>query len=149
MLDALAAISYLQSVAFKINTFILDGLHTIPKPQPLPLEPPLRFRDMKQERSALRAQVRVYTTDLVTADAYAECDFWVQLGADWRGRIKWFPHFNISRGDMVRSLFMSARGEPIGEDGTLGACGGASGRCAVGQLCQAKPPQLRAADCVG
>ena len=43
--------------------------------------------------------------------------FWVPLTIDFRGRLYGIPHFNFSRADHVRGLFLFADGEPIGEEG--------------------------------
>ena len=43
--------------------------------------------------------------------------FWVPLNIDFRGRLYGIPHFNFSRADHIRGLFVFADGEPIGEDG--------------------------------
>jgi DNA-directed RNA polymerase len=43
--------------------------------------------------------------------------FWVPLRLDFRGRISPMSHFNFSREDTVRSLFLFANGELIGVEG--------------------------------
>ena len=55
----------------------------------------------------------ISTAAVLTRD---EC-FWVSVTIDFRGRLYGVPHFNFSRADHVRGLFLFADGEPIGEDG--------------------------------
>jgi DNA-directed RNA polymerase len=45
--------------------------------------------------------------------------FFVPLQIDFRGRINPLPFFNFTRPDHIRALFLSDRGEPIGEEGLL------------------------------
>jgi DNA-directed RNA polymerase len=45
--------------------------------------------------------------------------FLVPLNIDFRGRVYPIPHFNFTRDDRVRGLFLFADGKPIGEDGLL------------------------------
>ena len=45
--------------------------------------------------------------------------FYVPLNIDFRGRIYPIPHFNFTRDDRVRGLFLFADGKPIGKEGLL------------------------------
>ena len=45
--------------------------------------------------------------------------FYVPLNIDFRGRVYPIPHFNFTRDDRVRGLFLFADGKPIGEEGLL------------------------------
>ena len=53
---------------------------------------------------------------MATAEAMPE-RFWVPLNIDFRGRIYPIPHFNFTRDDRVRGLFLFADGKPIGKEG--------------------------------
>ena len=55
---------------------------------------------------------------MTTAEAMPE-RFYVPLNIDFRGRIYPIPHFNFTRDDRVRGLFLFADGKPIGEEGLL------------------------------
>jgi DNA-directed RNA polymerase len=58
--------------------------------------------------------------DLIVATAEAMGGrFLVPLNIDFRGRVYPIPHFNFTRDDRVRGLFLFADGKPIGEDGLL------------------------------
>jgi DNA-directed RNA polymerase len=60
----------------------------------------------------------LFDIDIVTAQAMACADrFYVPLNMDFRGRIYAVPHFNFTRGDPVRTLFLFADGKPIGDGG--------------------------------
>ena len=55
--------------------------------------------------------------DLATADFLAKRGrFWMACNIDTRGRVYGLPHFNFQREDHVRSLFLFAEGEPIGDE---------------------------------
>jgi DNA-directed RNA polymerase, mitochondrial len=55
--------------------------------------------------------------DLGTADFLAKRGrFWTPCNIDTRGRVYGLPHFNFQREDHVRSLFLFAEGEPIGDE---------------------------------
>ena len=54
--------------------------------------------------------------DLGTAEFLAKRGrFWTPCSIDTRGRVYGVPHFNFWREDHVRSLFMFAKGDPIGD----------------------------------
>jgi DNA-directed RNA polymerase len=94
MQKVLDAINALQAVPFTINRPILDFL-----------------RRAGPERG-------VFDIDIVTAEAMACVDrFYVPLNMDFRGRIYPIPHFNFTRADPVRALFLFADGKPIGDAG--------------------------------
>jgi hypothetical protein len=103
MQKVLDAINALQAVPFTINRPILDFLcRAGPKPE---------LSD---------GELKVWDTDIVTAVAMACSDrFYVPLNMDFRGRIYPIPHFNFTRADPVRALFLLAEGESIGESGLL------------------------------
>jgi DNA-directed RNA polymerase len=86
LLDALNA---LQAVPFVINEPVLDFVKRLGTPTNI---------------------------DVVIAEAMA-CQerFYIPLNIDFRGRINAIPHFNFQREDCVRSLFLFADGEPIGD----------------------------------
>lgn len=87
----LDAINALQRVPFAINEHVLEFVRSLPGVSP---------------------------TDIVTAEALACCDrFYMPLNIDFRGRINPIPHFNFTREDYVRALFLFADGEPIGVEG--------------------------------
>jgi Autographiviridae RNA polymerase len=55
--------------------------------------------------------------DLDTAEFLAKQGrFWTPCNIDTRGRVYGLPHFNFQREDHVRSLFLFAEGEPIGDE---------------------------------
>ena len=92
----LDAINALQRVPFVINEPLLEFM--------------LRAVEVPQG----------FDVDMVTAEAMACVErFWVPLNIDFRGRINPIPHFNFTREDHVRALFLFADGERIGEDGLL------------------------------
>ena len=70
----------------------------------------------RQRLANLKAEVSIWQLDMALANAMAR--FHVPLQFDFRGRINALPFFNFTREDRVRSLFLFADGQPIGE----GAC---------------------------
>ena len=100
MQPALDAINTLQSVPFTINKPIFDFLY-LATPSASPL-----------------SDLKVWEMDISTAAVLTLNErFWVPLTIDFRGRLYGIPHFNFSRADHVRGLFLFADGEPIGKDG--------------------------------
>ena len=53
--------------------------------------------------------------DVAVAKYLVGRTFWTQLRCDFRGRINPLPHFNFAREDHVRSLFLFANGQPVGD----------------------------------
>ena len=119
MQPVLDAINVLQRVAFTINKPVLDFiLRTGAPPAPEGPKPPGWQKKKRQKWVEALNRVTAFHTDMVTAGAMAAAEhFWVPLNIDFRGRIYGIPHFNFQREDLVRSLFLFADGEPIGEDG--------------------------------
>jgi DNA-directed RNA polymerase len=62
------------------------------------------------------------TSNLIKADLGAaeflakRGRFWTPCNIDTRGRVYGLPHFNFQREDHVRSLFLFAKGDPIGNE---------------------------------
>jgi DNA-directed RNA polymerase len=55
---------------------------------------------------------------LSTAEGLAQHErFYTPMNLDWRGRVYALPSFNFQRQDWIRSLFLFAEGEPLGDDG--------------------------------
>ena len=62
------------------------------------------------------AEQTVWDLIVATAEAMPE-RFWLPLNIEFRGRVYPIPHFNFTRDDRVRGLFLFADGKPVGEDG--------------------------------
>jgi hypothetical protein len=115
----LDAVNALQRVAFTINRPVLDLMLRAGKP-PAPdgSKPPIWQEEKRQEWNEALAALDAFHTDVVIAESMADADrFWVPLKIDFRGRIYGIPHFNFTREDRVRSLFLFEKGKPIGEEG--------------------------------
>ena len=110
LLDAIYA---LQTVPFIINLPVLHFLRRIGPPQ---LPPPPDTWQAKQQYSEALAKRAAWDLIVATAEAMPE-RFWVPLNIDFRGRIYPIPHFNFTRDDRVRGLFLFADGKPIGKEG--------------------------------
>jgi DNA-directed RNA polymerase len=145
MKPALDAVNSLQSVAFKINTRVLEVLEQcadqginvkglVPanlKPEPKPNAFAWEAMDKQQQgrfhaknaevhkRNRARLSDRLLLAeDMQTAYAMLEHRrFYTPMNCDWRGRVYGLSHFNFQREDRVRALFLFADGEPIGADG--------------------------------
>jgi DNA-directed RNA polymerase len=124
MKDALAALNYLKGTWFTINVPVLRLLEKIV----LPSLPPAPSSDMtpgekwraKKRLSQARAQQSKWLTALKVAQHLADQPrFRVEQRLDFRGRLIPLPHFNYTREDMVRALYLFADGERIGLDGIL------------------------------
>ena len=101
MQPVLDAINTLQSVPFTINLPVLDFLFQAAPPASDDL-----------------SELKVWEMDKSTAAMLTRNDrFWIPLNIDFRGRLYGIPHFNFTRADHIRGLFLFADGEPIGEDG--------------------------------
>ena len=65
-----------------------------------------------------RAQRLLLVKDIETAEFLREhARFWTPMNLDWRGRVNPQPHFNYTREDRVRALFLFADRLPIGDEG--------------------------------
>jgi DNA-directed RNA polymerase len=118
MQPVLDAINTLQSERFTINVPILNFVKQHRHPR-LGIEPPrwhtARYRQWLKDR----AKINSFNLAIATAEPYAE-DPWfynASLTMDFRGRQYASQHFNFSREDHVRALFLFADAEPIGSEG--------------------------------
>jgi DNA-directed RNA polymerase len=146
MAPTLKALNTLQSVPFRINTWIMDviigcynnnidieGLPMwgrLPVPKKKSAE---EWQHMSVEQRRLAAKTRrgrqranrtndadtiSFTEDMEVAARLAVADqFYTPMNMDWRGRVYSLTQFNFQREDRVRALFLFANGEPIGEEG--------------------------------
>jgi DNA-directed RNA polymerase, mitochondrial len=144
MKPALDGVSALQSVAWRINTRVLEVMKAclqrgvdvpgLPSSVDVPMPPQGKpFDDMtvleqrlwKMDASRVRRENRTLVSerlslaeDMQIADYCAGMGrYWTPMNCDWRGRVYSTCHFNFAREDRVRALFEFADGEPIGEDG--------------------------------
>jgi DNA-directed RNA polymerase len=121
MQPLLDAVNTLQPVEFSINLPVLHFLRRM-GPPPLPPAPdksklkPGQYWYAKKKYSEALAQVTDWELIVTTAEAMGE-RFPVALQIDFRGRIYPIPHFNFTRDDRVRGLFLFADGKPIGVEG--------------------------------
>jgi DNA-directed RNA polymerase len=144
MKPALDAVNTLQSVAWRINTKVLDvmrecierkidvpGLpsaHDLPRPS-LPLDWDQlddkakqfwkwRVSEVKKRNRTFNADRLLLTEDMTTVERLESSErFYTPMNCDWRGRVYGLCHFNFQREDRVRALFEFADGEAIGEEG--------------------------------
>jgi DNA-directed RNA polymerase len=143
---ALKAINALQGVPFKINTWIMDviqqcydkGIRVEGLPYRNQFAVPQRLssaefnalsvearklhaKTIKGLKKANKANVvdRVaFKQDMDVAARQAVVEqFYCPMNMDWRGRVYSLTHFNFQREDRVRSMFLFANGEAIGEEG--------------------------------
>ena len=120
LLDAIHA---LQTVPFTINLPVLHFLRRW-NPPPMPVAPdkskltPGQHWHAKEKHSEALAERTAWDLIVTTAEAMPE-RFYVPLNIDFRGRIYPIPHFNFTRDDRVRGLFLFADGKPIGAEGLL------------------------------
>jgi DNA-directed RNA polymerase len=112
LLDALHA---LQTVPFTINIPVLHFLRRMERP---PVPPPPDGWHAKQQYAEALAERTAWDLIVATAEAMSE-RFMVPLKIDFRGRVYPIPHFNFTRDDRVRGLFLFANGKPIGDNGLL------------------------------
>jgi DNA-directed RNA polymerase len=146
MAPAIKAVNVLQSVPFKLNTWIMDVIdrcyeHEVKVeglPFKTPLKVPARLPDAEfaelpvEQRRLLAKQIRglkranrsnvsdtvQYKEDMETASLLAQVDrFFTPMNMDWRTRVYSLARFNFQREDRVRSMFLFANGKPIGEEG--------------------------------
>ena len=123
MQPLLDAIHALQTVPFTINIPVLHFLRRW-NPPPMPVAPdkskltPGQYWHAKKKHSEALAERTAWDLIVTTAEAMPE-RFYVPLNIDFRGRIYPIPHFNFTRDDRVRGLFLFADGKPIGEEGLL------------------------------
>jgi DNA-directed RNA polymerase len=167
MAPALRAINALQSVPFAVNTWIMDvmvecynnnitveGLPSwrrleVPKKLPTAkwMELPVEERQLlsKTRRGRMKANrandadVMAFEEDMQIAGRLALADqFFTPMNMDWRSRVYALTQFNFQREDRVRSLFLFANGEPLGEDGLywlklhVANCGAFKGEDGIG-----------------
>jgi DNA-directed RNA polymerase, mitochondrial len=115
------AINALQSVTFSINLPVLQFLRRMGPPSlpPPPDESMTRGQKWfaKKKYSEALAEVTAWELIVATAEALAGEPFPIPLNIDFRGRVNPIPHFNFTRDDRVRGLFLFARGKPAGEQG--------------------------------
>lgn len=75
-------------------------------------------RDTHNEVVGLHSQRCYQNAQLVVARSYRDTTFYCPHSVDFRGRAYPIPpYFNHMGADYVRSLFMFARGKPLGEEG--------------------------------
>jgi DNA-directed RNA polymerase len=146
MAPALTALNVMQSVPFKINTWVLDvmvdcynkgiavdGLPMWGKLEVPPKATPEQWEAMSVEKRKLLSKTRKgrmkanrandaavisFEEDLMICERIALADqFFTPMNMDWRSRVYSLTHFSFQREDRVRALFLFANGEPIGEDG--------------------------------
>lgn len=144
MQPVLDALNTIQEVPWTINRRVLGvirecrerGIEVPGLPKPTPYDMPLHPRpwdDMAEAERKLwrtrKAQAKqanrqrdvdllMAEEDVTTAEQLAEYDqFYTPCNLDWRGRVYALPQFNFQRSDLVRSLFLFAGGEAIGEEG--------------------------------
>jgi DNA-directed RNA polymerase len=116
--QVLKALNYLQSPAFIINQPLLAFMQRISRPlPPKPAKGEIFWKAPAREQWKERQALEAWRLDLIVAQAFAGKRFWVPLRFDFRGRINPIPHFNFTREDHVRALFLFADGDPIGEEG--------------------------------
>jgi DNA-directed RNA polymerase len=139
------ALNAMEATAWAINEPVLDlvdycyryGIPVEGIPPKTDVDPPKRtkeWEDMDEdERKAWKiaaaqiaegnrsfiGQRRTLERDIGTAELLASKGnrFWTPANLDYRGRVYYLPHFNFQRGDVIRSMFLFANGEPIGKDG--------------------------------
>lgn len=143
---ALKAINTLQSVPFRINTWIMDiiqtcfdrGIRIDGLPYLESFKVPKRLNDVAfkalavEDRKLLGKTIRglkkanrandvdtvQFEQDMRIAQRQALVErFHCPMNMDWRGRVYALTHFNFQREDRVRAMFLFANGEPIGEEG--------------------------------
>ena len=120
MQRVLDAINALQRVPFSINEPVLDFILRSGEPPSPGLPPPAWQRKKFEKWAQSSAKLNAFHADTLLAEMLVSAErFWVPLNICFRGRVYGFPHFNFQREDLVRSLFLFANGERIGEDGLL------------------------------
>jgi DNA-directed RNA polymerase, mitochondrial len=123
MQPVLDAIQALQGIAFTINEPVLHFLRRW-NPPPMPAAPdkskltPGQFWYAKKKYCETLAERTAWDVIVTTAEALPD-RFYIPLNIDFRGRVYPIPHFNFTRDDRVRGLFLFADGKPIGEGGLL------------------------------
>ncbi|WP_316235020.1 MULTISPECIES: DNA-directed RNA polymerase [unclassified Bradyrhizobium] len=146
MAPALRALNAMQSVPFKLNTWVMDviqqcydkGVKVEGLPFKKKLEVPERLsadefnalpveerqlraktiRGLKRANRANDADTVLFTEDMAIAARLAPVEqFFTPMNWDWRTRTYSLTRFNFQREDRVRSMFLFANGKPIGEQG--------------------------------
>jgi DNA-directed RNA polymerase len=143
---ALKAINALQSVPFKLNTWVMDviqqcydrGIRVDGLPYKTAFVVPKRISSAEFEAKSVEARklhamtikglkkanrsngvdTVAFEQDMKVAARQALVEqFYCPMNMDWRGRVYSLTHFNFQREDRVRAMFLFANGEPIGEEG--------------------------------
>jgi DNA-directed RNA polymerase, mitochondrial len=110
----LDSINALQAIPFAINIPVLHFMRGLSAP---PVPPPPADNYYAKQRH-LQALVATAEWEMIIATAEAQGDrFWLPLNIEFRGRIFPIPHFNFTRDDRVRGLFLFTEGKPIGKRG--------------------------------
>ncbi|KAG4077220.1 hypothetical protein HA402_005275 [Bradysia odoriphaga] len=135
MYPALDSLNQLGSVAWKVDTKILDvalevfrngGSQELNVSQPPSALPPLEFdksendptlgKKEKYEMFKAKMAHRLYRLSL--ANHYRDKVFWLPHNMDFRGRVYPIPsHLNHLGADLARSLLVFHRAKPLGVDG--------------------------------
>ena len=108
MRPALSALSALQSVQWKINERVLEVIRECERQK-------VEVEGMPSPK--VRKHVLFEETLKTAEEMCLHSRFYTPMYFDWRGRVYAAPSFNFAREDYVRSLFLFANGEPIGEEG--------------------------------
>ncbi|MFI4971111.1 MAG: DNA-directed RNA polymerase [Hyphomicrobiales bacterium] len=146
MSPALKGLNALQSVPFRINTWMMDliidcynlGVKVTGIPMRNKLAVPARLPDeefkalsvdqrrlnsktirgLHKANRANNAETVQFVEDIETAQRTAPAErFYTPMNWDWRTRTYALTRFNFQREDRVRALFLFANGKPIGEEG--------------------------------
>ena len=131
----LAALHAAQTVAWRVNTFIVDvaeqcfkrGIKVdnkpvkgIPPKDDLPHEPEATERE-NDKIDALNRKYRSQRLELVmdlrTARQFAGAPFWTPMRLDYRGRFYSLPRFNYQERKVVRAMFLFDRGQVLNAEG--------------------------------
>lgn len=145
MKPALDALNSLQSVAYKINTQVLEVLEAcdaqgikvkgLTPDDAVRTEKPNAFAwadmdkaqrgrwahknaEVDKRNGGFLSDRLLFAEDMKTAFAMLEHPrFYTPMNCDWRGRVYGLSHFNFQREDRVRALFLFADGAEIGTEG--------------------------------
>ena len=104
-------VNALQRVGFQINREVLAAVKWRQE----------NYGDVvaTDRKRAIKSHLTLFVEDMATADYLADGPFYVPANCDWRGRVYRIPNFRFDRNYRVRSLFLFARGERIGNDDGL------------------------------
>jgi DNA-directed RNA polymerase len=117
MQPVLDAVNSLGRVPLRINSHVLHfALNRPDVAKPLPREPWLRDRFLRQEAGRLR----YHQLNLGIARALDEhWGFYLPYDLDWRGRVYSISHFAYAREDVIRALFEFAEGAVVENAGPI------------------------------